>query len=139
MTETQWGEEVVEQEVTAGGGVPGWVWGCGCGCLVLPILGPSNPRDTIGLIGDTAAQPHQYFLPFWMTSAIRATYLLNKRSLLLDDIAAERASALDFYVFVRNAYVQKRDNQVHDREEGEKSGASGRDDGLYYPDQSKGN
>jgi len=39
MSESAWGDEPVEQKVTAKGGVPGWVWGCGGGCLVLLVLG----------------------------------------------------------------------------------------------------
>ena len=70
-----------------------------------------------------------------MTSAIRATYYLNWRSLHLDSIATERKAAIDFYIFQRNAYMQYRENQVHDRQEDEGSGASADSEGLYYPDQ----
>jgi phospholipid-binding lipoprotein MlaA len=97
--------------------------------LVLPLLGPSNPRDTIGLVADSAAVVYPYFIPFWVSSAITTGDLLNRRSLALDEIAAEREAALDYYVAVRNAYVSYRENQVRDSEEDEPDG-----DDLYYLD-----
>ena len=95
--------------------------------LVLPIIGPSSPRDTVGLVADSAGQVYPYFVVWWVSSAITATDLLNRRSLALDEIAAERESALDLYAAVRNAWVSYRENQVRDREEQE----SDRDDDLY--------
>jgi phospholipid-binding lipoprotein MlaA len=106
--------------------------------LLLPLLGPSNPRDTIGRVGDSVVQPQSYFLPFWATSSIRVTELVNWRSLFLDPIASERASALDFYVFQRNFYTQYRGNQVHDRQAAVEDNADDDDaegaDDLYYFD-----
>jgi ABC-type transporter lipoprotein component MlaA len=54
---------------------------------------------------------------------------LNWRSLALDQIAAERKAALDYYVAVRNAYMSYRENQIRDQEEDEADG-----DDLYYLD-----
>jgi phospholipid-binding lipoprotein MlaA len=97
--------------------------------LVLPIMGPSNPRDTVGLIADQAALVYPWFVPFYVSSAIGVGRQLNLRSLALDSIAAERKAALDYYVAVRNAYLSYRENQVRDREEDEAD-----DDDLYYID-----
>jgi phospholipid-binding lipoprotein MlaA len=97
--------------------------------LVLPILGPSNPRDTVGRVADSAAAVHPYFIAFWVSSVITMGDLLNWRSLRLDDIAAEREAALDYYVAVRNAYLSYREDQVRDSEEDESDG-----DDLYYLD-----
>jgi phospholipid-binding lipoprotein MlaA len=96
---------------------------------VLPLLGSSNPRDTIGLVADSAAAVYPYFIPFWVSSAITTGGLLNWRSLSLDGVAADREAALDFYVAVRNAYVSYREDQVRDSEEDESDG-----DDLYYLD-----
>jgi phospholipid-binding lipoprotein MlaA len=107
-------------------------WGIPTGpYLVLPILGPSNPRDTIGLAADSAvaAIVYPYFVPFWVSPAISTTNLLNWRSLKLDEIEAEREAALDYYVAIRNAYVSYRENQVRDSEEDELDS-----DDLYYLD-----
>jgi len=97
--------------------------------LVLPIMGPSNPRDTVGLIADQAALVYPWFVPFYVSSAIGVGEKLNRRSLALDSIAAERKAALDYYVAVRNAYLSYRENQIRDREEDEAD-----DDDLYYID-----
>jgi len=35
-------------------------------------------------------------------------YAINTRALYLDDVRAARAASLDYYVFVRNAYIQRR-------------------------------
>jgi phospholipid-binding lipoprotein MlaA len=96
--------------------------------LVLPFLGPSNPRDGVGLIADSAARVYPFFVAMWISASINGTNLLNQRSLALESIAEERESALDYYVAVRNAYISYRENQVRDREE-EEPGSS---DDLYY-------
>ncbi len=106
------------------------VWGVPPGpYLVLPLLGPSNPRDTVGLIADSAALVYPYFVPFYVSASIGGGRQLNRRSLALDEIAAQREEALDYYVAVRNAYTSYRENQLRDREEDESDG-----DDLYYPD-----
>ncbi len=106
------------------------VWGVPPGpYLVLPLMGPSNPRDTVGLIADSAALVYPYFVPFYVSASIGVGRQLNRRSLALDEIAAQREEALDYYVAVRNAYTSYRENQLRDREE---DGPD--DDDLYYLD-----
>jgi ABC-type transporter lipoprotein component MlaA len=83
---------------------------------------------------DSAARVYPWFLPLWINAAISAPDLLNRRALRIDDIAAEREAAFDWYVAVRNAYVQYRRNQVQDREEEPEED----DDDLYYPDIGNG-
>ena len=104
------------------------VWGVPSGpYLVLPLLGPSNPRDTGGLAVDSATLVYPFFLPWFVNFASTSINLVNRRSLLLETIREERKSAFDFYVAVRNAYVQRRANQVSDRE----ADSEGSDDDLY--------
>jgi len=105
-------------------------WGVPAGpYLVLPLLGPSSPRDTVGLLADSAALVYPYFVPLYVSASIGVGRQLNRRSLALDEIAAEREAALDYYVAVRNAFTSYRENLVRDREEGEAD-----DDDLYYLD-----
>ncbi len=40
-----------------------WGWHPGI-YLMLPVFGPSDVRDGIGLVGDTAAEPQTYFFPY---------------------------------------------------------------------------
>jgi phospholipid-binding lipoprotein MlaA len=98
--------------------------------LVLPVLGPSNPRDTGGLVVDSVTLVYPYFLPFYVNAASTAVNLVNRRSRLLETIREERAAAFDFYAAARNAYVQHRENVIADRApEPEES-----DDDLYNLD-----
>ncbi|MGH7337095.1 MAG: MlaA family lipoprotein [Myxococcota bacterium] len=106
------------------------VWGTPAGpYLVLPLLGPSSPRDAVGLAVDGAAAPEFYFAPWYVSYPITGTRVINARSLVLETVRAEREAAFDFYSAVRSAYVQYRANQVRDRvvePEGEDV-----DEGLY--------
>ncbi len=106
-------------------------WGVPSGpYIVWPLLGPSNPRETVGTIGDSASLVYPWFMPIYASAAIGAGRQLNRRSLALDEIAAERAAALDYYVAVRNAFLSYRENQIRDRE----AEAETSDDDLYYLD-----
>ena len=92
------------------------VWGVPSGpYLVLPVFGPSNPRDTGGLVVDSVTLVYPYFLPFYVNLASTSVSIVNRRSRLLETIREERAAAFDFYVAVRNAYMQRRENQIADR------------------------
>lgn len=96
------------------------VWGVPPGpYLVLPLFGASNPRDTVGLGVDSVTRVYGWFIPFWASLAIGSTDIVNRRSLLLEDIRAEREAAFDFYVAVRNFYIQHREEDVR-RGRGEK-------------------
>jgi phospholipid-binding lipoprotein MlaA len=104
------------------------VWGVPAGpYLVLPLLGASNPRDTVGFAVDTASRVQTYFVPFYVNIASTLVVNVNRRALLLETISEERKSAFDFYVAVRNAYVQRRESQIADQ--APKSEES--DDDLY--------
>ncbi len=83
--------------------------------LVLPFLGPSTLRDTGGLIVDGA-----FFDPIGYVDDAR-----DRNQLLLTKFIDTRASylpgsdlldeaALDPYAFMRDAYLQRRNNQIHD-------------------------
>ena len=97
--------------------------------LVLPFLGPSNPRDFVGSVADRAATVWSFFAPIWVPFAVAAPDLFNRRSLLIKEIAAEREAAFDWYVAQRNAYTQYREARVRDGEPPEKSQ---RESDLYY-------
>jgi phospholipid-binding lipoprotein MlaA len=94
------------------------VWGIPPGpYLVLPLLGPSSPRDAVGRAGDAATTPYGWFIPIWASAAIFSLDTTNTFSFIAEDIAEERAAAFDWYAAVRNAYVSRRENQVRDRAE----------------------
>ena len=92
--------------------------------LVLPIFGASTVRDTVGLAVDSAGGVYTYFVPIYLPIAARATDLLNRRALYLEEIAQSREEAFDFYVFVRNAYLQNRRHRLLALPEGTEAGAA---------------
>jgi phospholipid-binding lipoprotein MlaA len=97
-------------------------WGLEPGAyLVLPILGPSSVRDGAGLIADGFA-----YLPWrlptdlefnnrvaWRTG-LTILDTVNIRANLLGTTGLLEEAALDRYVFVRNAYFQRRRSLVYD-------------------------
>jgi phospholipid-binding lipoprotein MlaA len=81
--------------------------------LVLPLLGPSNIRDTVGRVGDQFAEPRTYINEPWVRYGLTGLDLVDKRAGLLDADGVLRRS-FDPYGFVRNAYRQRRQFQVYD-------------------------
>jgi phospholipid-binding lipoprotein MlaA len=90
-------------------------WGFGAGpYFVIPILGPSTVRDTFGLAGDIVLDPFFNLEEdeiYWGFVTLR---VVDRRADLL--VAGELVdeAAIDRYTFVRDAYLQRRQNLVHD-------------------------
>lgn len=91
-------------------------WGMGSGpYLVLPFLGPSSARDTTGLVVDTIAfDPISYVDDPATRNSARALKILDKRAQLLPGSDLLDEAALDPYAFMRDAYFQRRQNQIYD-------------------------
>ncbi len=92
------------------------VWGIGEGpFLVLPLFGPSTVRDGAGLVMDYVTYPPSHMEETSTSSKLFAVESIDTRARLLDasDIL-EQAAGQDPYVFVREAYRQRRLNQIHD-------------------------
>ena len=108
-------------------------WGVGSGpYLMLPFLGPSSPRNFSGMLTDTLVLPSP-----WDLAEEREVYL--GRSLQLVDqraalIAAEGFISGDAYVFVRNAYLQRREFLINDGRTLNDPFASGNDEDLMLDD-----
>ncbi len=58
---TRWG--IPKNDADFGQTFRKWGWKPGC-YLMLPIFGPSDERDAVGLAGDAAANPMFYFFPY---------------------------------------------------------------------------
>jgi len=107
------------------------VWGVPGGpYLVLPILGPSNPRDTVGLVGDWAATPHHWFLPFYVNAGMNVVQVVNLRANFLEEIEQNRQDAFDYYVFIRNAFLENRAHRIADQDPDAKQ----EEEDLYFDD-----
>lgn len=100
------------------------VWGLPAGpYLVLPLLGPSSVRDSIGTAAGLSSRTSPEYTDDqavanagFLLGVVHARAGLLGASKLLDDIA------LDRYTFLRDAYLARRRNLVHDGnppEEGE--------------------
>lgn len=89
-------------------------YGVGSGFyIVWPLLGPSNSRDTVGMVGDFFLDPLHY-VEIKPVERIGLTTLDKETDLSLDKDTYEsiQQEALDPYLFVRNAYEQYRDGKI---------------------------
>jgi phospholipid-binding lipoprotein MlaA len=88
-------------------------WGFHSGpYLVLPFLGPSDVRDGIGSGVNFYAQPMRYLIDDEKTRySLTALNFIQIRAGLLD---TEQFLGGDRYVFLRDAYLQRRDYLIHD-------------------------
>lgn len=110
------------------------VWGIGSGPYwVLPFYGPSSPRGTTGLVFDSLAN----LLPMYGVPI----ELVNSRAIAVPVVDRARATSLDYYVFLRQAYLASRASQIEDRgptwlhpDAGPEDGAPENDD--FYDDDS---
>lgn len=82
--------------------------------LVLPLFGPSSLRDTAALPADWQAGPGQYFEAGSTRTGVSLLNVTATRAHLLQATQAVKAASLDPYSFVRDAWLQKRQNDVHD-------------------------
>ncbi|MCK5639153.1 MAG: VacJ family lipoprotein [Gammaproteobacteria bacterium] len=90
-------------------------WGFGSGpYLVLPILGPTTFRDGIGLVPEYKIDPVldiKDSTPRYGAVVLRG---VDTRAKLLKASRVLEDAALDPYVFLRDAYLQRRQSLVYD-------------------------
>lgn len=98
--------------------------------LVAPLLGPTNVRDAFGRIVDTATALYPLFAAAQYTAGATVTDNLNFRAQVLDQVRDAKAAALDYYVFVRDAYDQRRRSLIRDTAELSEERA----EDLYFED-----
>jgi phospholipid-binding lipoprotein MlaA len=82
--------------------------------LVLPFLGPSSLRDTVGRIGDRFLDPVHYVNPTVTSVGISVSERVNETSFWIGDYEDLKKSAIDPYVSIRDAYLQYRKKKVED-------------------------
>jgi phospholipid-binding lipoprotein MlaA len=89
-----------------------WRWGAEEGpYLVLPFFGPSNPRDTGGLAGDSVVMAS--VLPAgWAVFGMHVVFTVNWRAVNLDNIREAREASFDYYVAVRSAWLHDRRRDI---------------------------
>ena len=90
-------------------------WGVGAGpYVVLPLLGPSTVRDTAALPVDMTGNVVSQVDHVPTRNSATVLNLVDRRSQLLDASQMLDEVALDPYSFTRDAYLQRRRNQVYD-------------------------
>lgn len=90
-------------------------WGAGNGAyVVLPLFGSRTVRDTAGLVLDVAADPVADLGHVPTRNILLAIRIVNDRANLLPADKVIDEAALDKYSYVRDAYLQRRRNLIHD-------------------------
>lgn len=90
-------------------------WGVGNGAyVVIPVFGPRTARDTVGLVLDVAADPVANHRPKRTRDAALVLRTISDRANLLAADKVVEEAALDKYSYMRDAYLQRRRNLIHD-------------------------
>ncbi len=103
--------------------------------LVVPFMGPSTSRDTVGVISDVFATPYTYAFNEWVDLGVLVMGVVNVRSELLDVGSVTKSAALDPYVFQREAYLQYRNQQLKNRGVKYIRSSFDREEDLYDDDE----
>ena len=99
-----------------------WGWKPGC-YLMLPVFGPSNERDALGLAADTAANPLLYIAPYKFVANDQLTYLgpysyfsyavlYNNLADSVDEAVRFSRAEADPYSEIQYAWTFARENRV---------------------------
>jgi phospholipid-binding lipoprotein MlaA len=103
------------------------VWGIGEGpYLTLPIFGPSNVRDTIGLGMGFAANPLTWIsgTASLVAGAARGTMQgVDERGRNIDTLDDLERNSLDFYATLRSVYRQHRNGMIEEAKSGNPNAA----------------
>lgn len=90
-------------------------WGMPSGpYFVLPLLGPSTVRDSAALPVDMYGNPLGQVNDTPVRGSLAALNVVQTRASLLPTTEFLESAALDRYTFQRDAYLQKRRNEVYD-------------------------
>lgn len=109
------------------------VWGIPGGpYVVIPLLGPSTPRDITGMVVDSALSVTPFFVDGFILTSARVVSAVNARARVLDQVREVKNASVDYYSAVRNGWTQRRDALIADSN----SETVRPDQGdLYYPDE----
>lgn len=93
------------------------VWGVGEGpYLMVPLLGPSNPRDLTGKVVDNFINPLSYALNAggvgWIESIAGVIVAIDTREKLLNAEEELRKSSLDYYSSICSLHRQNREAEI---------------------------
>jgi len=90
-----------------------YVWGLPDGpYLMVPVLGPSNPRELTGTITNGFLNPLNYFIPLGPNLGRSVVEGVDEREQNIEVLDELRASSLDFYARLRSLWQQHRDAEL---------------------------
>jgi len=92
--------------------------------LVVPILGPSTPRDLGGQVAEGFGDPWNYIVTgnpwtlYWIPFVRGAVSGIDQRSRYIETLADIERTSLDYYATIRSLYRQRRAALIrHEQEE----------------------
>ena len=101
------------QPVFEDGGQTLTVWGFAEGPYVmLPLLGPSSVRDTVGTVGDFFADPVKIIAGSELSTGRSVGNVVVTRSKNIEQVRELQRTSLDYYAAVRSLYRQQRAAQI---------------------------
>ncbi len=90
-------------------------YGVGSGFhIVLPLFGPTNARDAVGMIPDYFLNPINYIGNVRIETGVKAVDKFNYTSIHLGEYESIKKDAVDFYLFMRDAYEQNRKMKIEE-------------------------
>ena len=93
------------------------VWGVGGDpYLMLPVLGPSSPRDATGMVVDVALDPLTWVhfkQHIWWSAGREYMKVLDARARNIDTLADIERQSVDFYASTRSLYRQYRASEIN--------------------------
>jgi phospholipid-binding lipoprotein MlaA len=92
-------------------------WGVYSGpYLVVPVLGPSNPRELVGQAADSFGDPGDYVASqhgyLWAAVAREAVAGIDTLSRNVDSLEDIEKTSLDYYATIRSLYWQRRAAEI---------------------------
>ena len=99
-------------------------WGVGDGFyIVLPLFGPSNLRDTTGMVLTMMTDPINAYAvsegEAWLVPMRTAANAVDQRSQIIDEVNALRDNSVDYYAAVRSSYYQNRKAAINNVDDSE--------------------
>jgi len=82
--------------------------------IVWPFFGPSNVRDSLGMVGDMFLNPVRYVEPWETSMYISAGKGINEGSFHIGEYEDFKSAALEPYVAMREAYIQYRNKKIQE-------------------------
>ena len=101
------------------------VWGIPEGpYLVIPVLGPSTPRDLTGQVAEGFGDPFNYIVTgnpytlYWIPFVRGGVAGIDQRSRYIETLADIERTSLDYYATIRSLYRQRRAALIrHEKEQ----------------------